>query len=265
MKERDGILKILLKIMYDGADFHGFQTQPGLRTVQGELTERLSVLFGCPVAVTGCSRTDSGVHALGFCVTVQARDLRELTLPVSKICRAAAGVLPRDISVAGAFIVEDDFHPRYSVVKKEYVYKIWDSAVMSPFMRGRALEYKRSISLEAEAKMRDAAKHFEGTHDFTSFMAQGSKIVDAVRTVYGTDIYRDGDGCLCFSVSADGFLYNMVRIMTGTLLAVAEGRLDGDSIPRIIECKDRKKAGETVAPHGLYLKEVTYPFPVEWE
>ncbi len=258
-------MKILLKIMYDGANFHGFQTQPGLRTVQGELTEKLSKLFGSPVSVTGCSRTDSGVHALGFCVTVERRDKEDITLPVSKITYAAPGIIPRDISVVGAFIVDDEFHPRYSVVKKEYVYKIWDSHIVSPFMRGRVLEYKRPISDEAEKKMREAAGYFEGTYDFTSFMAQGSKIVDAVRTVFDTDVYRDSDGCLCFSVSADGFLYNMVRIMTGTLLAVAEGKIQPSDIPDIIADKDRNSAGETVPPYGLYLKEVTYPFPIEWE
>lgn len=251
--------------MYDGAGFHGFQTQPGLRTVQGELTEKLAKLFGCPVAVTGCSRTDSGVHALGFCVTAEPLNGGKITIPVSKICCAASGILPRDISVAGAFMVEEDFHPRYSVVKKEYVYKIWDGRVMSPFMRGRALEYKKQLSEKAVLEMKAAAKLFEGTHDFTSFMAQGSKIVDATRTVYATDVYRDTDGCLCFSVSADGFLYNMVRIMTGTLLAVAEGKVSVSEIPSVIDKRDRNGAGETVPPHGLYLKEVTYPFDIAWE
>ncbi len=251
--------------MYDGKGFHGFQAQPGLRTVQGELTEKLSRLFGTPVAVTGCSRTDSGVHALGFCATVERKDGKDITLPISKITYAAPSVLPCEISVVGAFKVDDDFHPRYSVVSKEYVYKIWDSHIVSPFMKGRVLEYKRPISDEAVAKMNEAAEHFKGSHDFTSFMAQGSKIVDAVRCVYKAEVYRDGEGCLCFSVSADGFLYNMVRIMTGTLLAVAEGKTEPSEIPEIIEKKDRNFAGETVPPHGLYLKEVVYPMDIEWE
>jgi len=251
--------------MYDGKGFHGFQAQPGLRTVQGELTEKLARLFGAPVMVTGCSRTDSGVHALGFCVTAERQDKKDITLPVSKITHAAPGILPQDITVAAAAVVDDEFHPRYSVVKKKYVYKIWDSHIVPPFMRGHVLEYKKHISDDAILLMKEAAEHFKGTHDFTSFMAQGSKIVDATRTVFETDVYRDSEGCLCFSVSADGFLYNMVRIMTGTLLSVAEGKVSPSDIPRIIENRDRNGAGETVPPQGLYLKEVTYPFPVNWE
>lgn len=250
--------------MFDGTGFHGFQAQPGLRTVQGELTEKFSKLFGCSVAVTGCSRTDSGVHALGFCVTAEALE-GEITIPLSKICCAATGILPRDITVAGAFAVDSDFHPRYSVVKKEYIYKICDGAVMSPFMRGYALEYKKRISEDAVSRMKEAAEYFKGTHDFTSFMAQGSKITDAVRTVYDADVYRDAVGTLVFSVSADGFLYNMVRIMTGTLLAVAENKIEPSDVTEIINKKDRNAAGQTVAPQGLYLKEVTYPFPILWE
>ncbi len=256
--------KILLKIMYDGTDFHGFQAQPGLRTVQGELTEKFSKLFGCPVAVTGCSRTDSGVHALGFCVTAEALE-GEITIPLSKICCAAAGIMPPDITVAGAVEVAGDFHPRYSVVKKEYIYRICDGPVMSPFMRGYALEYKKRISENAADRMKKASQYFKGTHDFTSFMAQGSKITDAVRTVFDADVYRDTDGSLVFSVSADGFLYNMVRIMTGTLLAVAEDKLEPSDVAEIINKKDRQAAGQTVAPCGLYLKEVTYPSTIRWE
>lgn len=262
-------MKLLLKVMYDGKDFCGFQFQPGKRTVQGELTEHLSKLFSMPVAVTGCSRTDSGVHALGFCLTVspadpEATDSR-CRIPIEKVARAANNMLPRDISVAGAFIVPDSFHPRYSVVKKEYVYKIWDSPVVSPFMRDRVMEARHRITDEGLLRMKDAAARFEGQHDFTSFMASGSKITDAVRRVFSTDVIRDSHGCVCFSVCADGFLYNMVRIMTGTLLKAAEGKLSADDITEIIEKKDRSLAGETAPPCGLYLKKVEYPFEPDWK
>ena len=262
-------MKLLLKIMFDGENFSGFQAQPGLRTVQGELTEKLSKLFAFPVMVTGCSRTDSGVHALGFCVTVHPRDEEKAgenwcRIPVEKVAVAANNRMPRDISVAGAFYVADDFHPRYSVVKKEYIYKMWDAPVMSPFMRGRALHLRHKITDDGLLKMKSAAAHFVGEHDFASFMAAGSKITDSVRRVYSTDVYRDAEGAVCFSVSADGFLYNMVRIMTGTLLDVAYGKISPERIPEIIDQKNRAAAGETVPPDGLYLKEVLYPFDIDW-
>lgn len=255
--------------MFDGEKFSGFQAQPGLRTVQGELTEKLSRLFAFPVMVTGCSRTDSGVHALGFCVTVHPKD--EATageswckIPVEKIARAANNIMPRDISVAGAFKVTDDFHPRYSVVRKEYIYKMWDAPVMSPFMRGRALHLRHKITDEGLLRMKSAAERFVGKHDFASFMAAGSKITDTVRRVYSADVYRDSEGLICFSISADGFLYNMVRIMTGTLIDAAYGKISAEEITGIISLKDRAAAGETVPPDGLYLSRVFYPFDVDW-
>lgn len=263
-------MKLLLKIMFDGENFSGFQAQPGLRTVQGELTEKLSNLFAFPVMVTGCSRTDSGVHAFGFCVAVHPRDEEKARenwcrIPVEKVAVAANNRMPRDISVAGAFYVSDDFHPRYSVVKKEYIYKMWDEAVMSPFMRGRALHLRHKVTDEGLLKMKSAAAHFVGEHDFAAFMAAGSKIKDTVRHVYGTDVYRDAEGLICFSVSADGFLYNMVRIMTGTLIDVACGKISADSITEIINSKNRAAAGETVPPDGLYLNKVFYPFDIDWQ
>lgn len=259
-------MKLLLKTAFDGKDFHGFQTQPSLRTVQSTLTEKLSELFGFAVSVTGCSRTDAGVHAEGFVVCVEPREARDgwLTIPASKVHRAANNILPGDISVLGAFIADDDtFHPRYSVVKKEYVYRISDSVTPSPFLSGRAFEYGRPITDGSLCRMREASSYFVGKHDFTSFMASGSKITDARREMFSASVERRG-GLIEFSVSADGFLYNMVRIMVGTLIDVAEGRLEPQDITGVIERRDRAAAGATAPPDGLYLKEVTYPFPIEW-
>ncbi len=260
-------MKLLVKTVFDGSNFCGFQAQPGRRSVQGELTERFGELFGFPVTVTGCSRTDSGVHALGYCLAIAPTapcDGSWCAIPTSKFCAAANTALPSDIAAVAAAEMPDEFHPRYSAVKKEYIYKICDSPVLSPFVRGRAMHFKRRISDSALLNMKKAAALFEGTHDFTSFMAKGSKITDPVRTVYSTDVKRDSDGLVCFTVSADGFLYNMVRIMAGTLLRVASGKVDCGEITEIINSRRRESAGETAAPYGLYLNEVTYPFDIRW-
>ena len=261
-------MKLLLKIAFDGSGFHGFQAQPSQRTVQGVLTDTMSALFGEKMNVTGCSRTDAGVHAEGFVAAVEpAKGGADwLKIPVSKFHRAANNVLPRDISVLGAFISDDgEFHPRYSVVSKEYVYRISDCVTPSPFLAGRAYEYGKRLTDEALLVMNDAASHFTGKHDFTSFMAAGSKITDAVRTVFSAGVKRRGDGIVEFSVSADGFLYNMVRIMAGTLIDAAEGRLSPGGTDGVISSRDRSLAGATLPPDGLYLRRVTYPFEIDWQ
>ena len=261
-------MKLLLKIAFDGSAYHGFQAQRSDVTVQGVLTERMSALFGEKMNVTGCSRTDAGVHALGFVVSVEPADPERrdwFRIPVNKFHRAANNILPGDISVLGAFITEDDgFHPRYSVVKKEYVYRIHDSVTPSPFLRGRALEYGRALSDAEIEKMNDAARRFVGKRDFTSFMAAGSRITDATREVFSARVSRAGAGLVEFSVCADGFLYNMVRIMAGTLIGVAEGKISPDDAEGIVAARDRSAAGETLPPDGLYLKEVTYGETPEW-
>ncbi len=259
-------MKLLLKIAFDGRNFHGFQAQPGKRTVQGLLTETLSSLFGERMNVTGCSRTDAGVHAERFVVALEPAQTRRdwLKIPAEKFHRAANNVLPGDISVRGAFIISDDsFHPRYSVVKKEYVYRIDDSATPSPFLYGRVFRAAHPINGAALAWMSDAAARFVGLHDFTSFMASGSKITDARRKVYSASVERRG-GLIEFHVSANGFLYNMVRIMAGTLLDAAEGRTEPADVGMIIASRDRSRAGATLPPDGLYLFDVTYPFALDW-
>ena len=262
-------MKLLLKIAFDGRDFHGFQAQAAHRTVQGVLTERLSTLFGEKMNVTGCSRSDAGVHAEGFVVSVEPSSEHGddwLKIPASKFHRAANNIFPDDLSVFGAFIIRDEgFHPRYSVVSKEYVYRISDSIAPSPFLRGRAFGYGRPLPDEALRDMNDAAAAFVGEHDFTSFMASGSKITDCTRKVFSAGVERDAAGLVAFSVSANGFLYNMVRIMAGTLIDVAEGRRSAQDVGAIIDSCDRSAAGATLPPDGLYLREVTYPFPIEWE
>jgi tRNA pseudouridine38-40 synthase len=165
--------------------------------------------------------------------------------------------MPDDISVISAKAVDSDFHPRYDVKYKEYVYKIWNRQERNPFLCDRTLHYPKAIDNETIERMNRAAANFVGTHDFAAYMATDTKIQDTVRTIYEARVCRNGD-VVEFYVSANGFLYNMVRILTGTLLAVAEGKISPDDIEEITNSKDRRKAGITVPAHGLYLNKVVY-------
>lgn len=256
-------MKLLLKIKYDGSAYHGFQFQPNAKTVQGVLTDAVSTAFGFPCTVTGCSRTDSGVHALGYCAAVEPLDEGKrgdtwCTIPSSKVHRLLNQHLPMDIAVVGACRVQDSFHPRYSVVSKEYVYRIHDGAAPDPFLRDRAYHLKRSLSDEGIALMNYAGEALLGQHDFSAFMAQGSSVKDTVRTLFALDVTRVSDGDVVLRVSGDGFLYNMVRIITGTLLDVASGKISADDIRRVVDGRDRTKAGFTAPAEGLYLNKVIY-------
>ena len=247
-------MKYFAKIKYLGTNFHGFQVQPGKRTVQGELNRALDEAFGSPCRVTGCSRTDSGVHANEFCITVQPESGY---IPPEKLPLAVARFLPEDISLFYAKECNKDFHPRYDVVGKEYVYKIHNAKVADPFLIKRSWFLPRIITDDGLQKMRDAAKFILGEHDFTSFMAADSDTSDTVRRVDYLNIERIGD-IVEIRIFANGFLYNMVRIIVGTLCEVAFGRFTPQSIADIIEAKNRLLAGMTAPPDGLYLNRVEY-------
>ncbi|MBE6598076.1 MAG: tRNA pseudouridine(38-40) synthase TruA [Ruminococcaceae bacterium] len=260
-------MKYLLKIMYDGTDYCGFQSQRNGRSVQEVLTAAMSELFGVDCTVTGCSRTDAGVHALGFCAAVSAKapeDGDRLTIPPSKLPRAADRFLPRDISVRCAACVEDSFHPRYDVVSKEYIYKMSDAAYRDPFTDGKVWRLKKPLPDCGLSRMTEAAAAIPGYRDFSSFMASGSKITDARRTVHRLTVSRGEDGIITLRIAADGFLYNMVRIITGTLIDTAFGTFSPADMEGIIAAADRRAAGKTAPACGLYLNEVTYGVPVNW-
>ncbi len=261
-----GDMKILLKIAYDGSRFQGFQFQPQVRTVQSVLTETVSSVMGIPCNVTGCSRTDSGVHATGFCAAispVSAEPEGWCRIPVSKLHRPLNEKLPLDLSVLAAASVPDDFHPRYSVVSKTYEYRIYTGLPRDPFMENRTF-HALPITAEGKEHMRSAANLFIGKHDFASFMAVGSKIKETYRTVYSSSI-GEKNQLLVFRVSADGFLYNMVRIMVGSLLDVAYGRMTEERIIKALNLHNRTLAGFTAPPHGLYLTDVCYDRQINWE
>lgn len=245
----------LLTLCYDGRNFCGYQIQLTAngekRTVGGELKKAILSVFGTVEKLSGCSRTDSGVHSTGYCVSFSS----DKQLPEEVVVKALNAKLPRDISVMSCRYVGDKFHARYSVVSKKYEYRIYSSPVRDPFKEGLWLHYPHKID---EYLLKKAAKDFIGTHDFRSFMASGSKITDTVRTVYDADFYSVGENEYIYSVSANGFLYNMVRIMVGTLLDIQSGKRSSDSIPSIIESKNRSFSGHTAPPDGLYLCEVRY-------
>lgn len=243
-------MKHLLVLSYLGTNYCGFQVQPNGETVQGALGRAAEKIFASPCLVTGCSRTDSGVHANEYLAVIEEHGTSRI--PDSAVPRAMNTYLANDISVQKSIRVPDDFSIRRKVIGKEYMYLIWNGETRNPFLSDRALYYFRRPNIE---KMQAAAKMFIGKHDFRAFMASGSDIADTVRTI--TDLSVEYENSLIkIYVSADGFLYNMVRIIVGTLLEVSEGRIPLEKLPSVIEGGNRDDAGRTAPPEGLYLNRV---------
>lgn len=242
--------RILLTLRYDGTAYHGWQVQPNGITVQECLQNAIEAVTGVRAGVIGCSRTDAGVHADMFCCTFDT----ESPLRGDKLASALNFHLPRDIAVYAARPVAADFHPRYHAAGKRYVYRIWNGSQRHPVYAPYALHRNRPLD---EAVLNRAAAAYVGTHDFAAFCGAGSDVEDTVRTVYRAEVTRRGDMVL-FTVEGNGFLYNMVRIMVGTLLDVAAGRIPADGIPAILESRDRGQAGPTAPAHGLCLEQVFY-------
>lgn len=238
-------------IAFLGTAYHGFQRQDGgLRTVQGEIERAIYKLLGEKVTINGCSRTDAGVHANFFVFNV----FLDSTIDERGLQFGLNGVLPADISVLKVETAPDNFHARYDCKGKEYVYLIHNSEIKSPFLADRM--YRSWYPIDAE-KLNRACKDFIGEYDFKSFCAASCEKEITVRRIFDYSVVREGD-VIRFTVSGDGFLYNMVRITVGTLLFINDGKLPEDSIQAIIAAKDRTKAGKTVPPQGLYLNEVFY-------
>lgn len=252
-------MKILLKISYLGTDYCGYQVQPNGVSIQQKLNEAAQAVFGTPCDIVGCSRTDSGVHANMFCATVceKGRPSLNTLIPVERIPLAMSAYLPSDISVYDASWVPDGFHARYDVKEKEYLYRFYNRAVRDPFEEGRSAHVPKHICDEALERMNTAAATLCGTHDFAAYMAKGSSVKSTVRTITKADVFREGD-VVVFRVAADGFLYNMVRILAGTLLAVAQEKLTVEQMISITESCDRTQAGSTMPACGLYLNRVIY-------
>ncbi len=242
---------LLFKIAFVGSGFHGWQQQENAISVQGELKSAFFRLTGEDVNITGCSRTDAGVHANEYFFSVKT----ESTIPCESFPVAlSSSKLPGEISVLSCKEVSEDFNARFDSVKKEYIYVFENTSVPSPFNYKRACHYKYHMD---EALMNEAAQHFVGEHDFSAFCAAGAQVASKVRTVYSASVEREGD-LVVFRVCGNGFLYNMVRIMAGTLMYVNMGKIGKDDIPDIIKSQDRVRAGITAVPDGLYLNKVYF-------
>lgn len=242
--------RLLLSIKYDGTAYHGWQVQTNALSVQEAFQNAVEKVFGERLDVKGCSRTDSGVHANQYCLTLDT----SMNISEEGVVMALNNHLPPDIAVFDCREVPVDFHPRYSCVRKQYVYRIYNGATRDPFLRHTAYFYRYPIDAEL---LHRAAQAFCGTHDFAGFCSVKSDVEDTVRTVCKAAVKREGDLVL-FTFEADGFLYNMVRIMVGTLLFVNEGKIAPEDLPEVIASKDRSRAGRTAQPQGLFLNQVFY-------
>ena len=241
---------LLLTLRYDGTNYHGWQIQKNARSVQQVFQEALYPLLGETPEIKGCSRTDTGVHANRYCVSFRTFS----RLPVERLQAALNHMLPEDIAVLDCQEVPSDFHARYSCRGKEYQYKIWNASVRDPFLRGYVLHYPYALD---EQLLHCAAQDFCGTHDFSSFCSSGSKKQNNTRTVFRCSFAREG-ALVIFTTAADGYLYNMVRIMVGTLLRISQGKLSPDALPAILAARSRSAAGPTAPACGLYLNQIFY-------
>lgn len=243
--------RIKATIQYCGCNYSGFQVQPNAVTVEEKLEEALSLVYGTRINVTASGRTDSGVHALGQVIHF---DTPIASLPCEKLPFAVAQYLPDDISIISAESVDETFHARYSCRSKTYKYRLVYSDVNLPLEYGRA--WICAYPLDTD-KMKEATKYFIGEHDFKAFMASGSSVKSTVRNISRLDICVNGD-CVEFVVSANGFLYNMVRIIVGTLVDVGRGCIEVSDLEQIIKGGERARAGKTAPPDGLYLMSADY-------
>lgn len=241
---------LLLTLAFHGGAYHGWQTQNNAVTVQATLGQALQAITGETPPLTGCSRTDAGVHAAVFCCNVQTRS----ALPCHKVVDALNAHLPRDIVVLSCDEMPLAFHARYDCRGKTYCYRIWNSRARNVFAQAQMLQYPYDLPQEV---LHMAAQHYVGTHDFAAFCAAGSSVKTTVRTVSACSVTRHGQE-VRFTVTADGFLYNMVRIMVGTLLEIAQKKREAGSIPLLFEQGRRDLAGFTAQAEGLFLQAVQY-------
>ena len=242
--------RIKLIVAYDGTNYHGWQFQPGSSTIEGELNKHLSELFKEEITVIGASRTDTGVHALCN-VAVFDTNAR---IPADRVAYALNQRLPEDIRIRKSEEVEADFHPRKQVTRKTYEYKILNEEFANPVERLYA--HFTYVPLD-EKKMQAAADYLIGEHDFQSFCAAGSTAQSTVRTIYDINVERK-ETMISIKVTGNGFLYNMVRTIAGTLMEVGKGKISPEQMKDILEAKDRTKAGPTAPAKGLMLYQYQF-------
>ena len=243
---------LAVTIRYVGTAYHGFQVQKNAITICEAFQDALERVLGERCDIKGCSRTDAGVHANKYVLSLKTDN----SIDTRGFVFAMNAALPDDIAVLDCKEVDVDFHARYSCKGKRYIYKIYNSRLPDPFLQNRS--YRCPVKLDAEI-MNEAAKCFIGTHDFSAFCTLDNYNRDKskVRTIYDCSAERTGD-VITISITGDGFLYNMVRIVCGTLLYTARGKIAPEELPEIIRLGDRKLAGPTLPPQGLYLDEIFY-------
>lgn len=244
-------MNILLTIQYDGKDFFGWQIQNSKRTVQGDIEEALYHLFKEKICIRGASRTDTGVHA-NCQLAVFKYDCK---IPMNKLPFAINSFLKRDVVITNATTVSDDFHPQYSVYKKTYRYKIYNSNFNNPLFRNYAEFVHKPLDI---IKMNEACKYFIGKYDFKAFCSTGSTSKTTIREIYEIFVKKDEENIFTIEVTGNGFLYNMVRIIAGTLIEIGIGKYPPEYVEEIISSKNRKKAGRTASSKGLTLYKIYY-------
>lgn len=243
--------RIKLVVAYDGTNYCGWQVQPNGETIEGVLNRELSSLLGEDIKVTGASRTDSGVHSLGN-VAVFDTDTR---IPPEKISYALNIRLPEDIVVQDSCEVAPDFHPRHCNSRKTYEYRILNRRFAMPTRRLDTYFYHRPLDVE---RMQQAARYLEGTHDFKSFCSVNTVVEDTVRKIYTLQVIKDADDIITIRVQGSGFLYNMVRILAGTLIQVGIGAMEPEQMTEILEAKDRSASGPTAPAQGLTMMGIEF-------
>jgi len=248
--EKSKMNNIAVRLMFDGANYHGWQVQKSVETIAGTLEAALSRRCEHAVKVSGCGRTDAGVHAEVYCFNFRTNS----SIPPERLPLAVNPLLPPDISIQSATTAPDDFDANLSCIKKEYTYRIFNSRIRNPFYSNRAYFYPQKLNLDA---IREAARHFVGTHDFAAVRSVGTETKTTIRTVHWYEIEEKGN-IIEFRACANGFLYNMARAMAGTLLYVSEGKISPGDLPCLLETKDRKLTGPTAPPQGLYMTSIWY-------
>lgn len=242
--------RVKLIVAYDGTNYCGWQVQPNGITIEGELNRHLSDLLQEPIKVIGASRTDAGVHALGNVAVFDTH----ARMPADKISYAMNTRLPNDIRIQDSCQVAEDFHPRFCETVKTYEYRIWNHRFPDPTKRLYSFFYYHPLDVK---KMRQGASYLVGEHDFKSFCTHKPEVTNTVRRIHSLEVEQD-QNMITLRVTGSGFLYNMVRIIAGTLNRVGGGFYQPEYVKEILECKDRELAGETARPEGLTLVEIKY-------
>ena len=240
---------IKITIQYNGKNYCGWQKQNNSPGIQGTIEKAIFDITREEVKITGSGRTDAGVHALGQVANFKINS----QIPVDRIPNALNAKLPKDISIVKAEEVDEDFHSRYSAKKKTYRYQVYNSLYRSPIYADISYPVKYDLDID---KMKKEAKSLIGTYDFKGFMSSGSSVTDTVRTIYNIEVSKSED-LIIIEIEGNGFLYNMVRIIAGTLVDIGRGRIT-EKMSTIIESKSRSMAGHTAPAHGLFLKKVDY-------